>query len=71
MFMGETVPLSGLSCRPYLQAVGFFKGLSVSCRSDPFESVAKDYGEWLDQGRCTAEPAVLVSLPSVHALRPL
>ena len=71
MFMGEAVPLSGLFCRPYLQAIGIFERLSVFCRSDPFESVEKDYGERLDQGRCTAEPAVLVSLPSVPDLRSL
>ena len=45
MFMGEAVPLSGLLCHPYLQAVGIFERFSVFCRSDPFESVEKDHGE--------------------------
>ena len=71
MFMGAAVPLSGLPCHPYLQAIGIFERLSIFCRSDPFESVEKDYGERLDQRRCAAEPAVLVSLPAIPALRAL
>ena len=47
MFVGEAVPLSGLLCRPYLQAIGIFERFSVFCRSNPFESVEKDYGERL------------------------
>ena len=69
MFVGKAVPLSGLFCRPYLQAIGIFERFSVFCRSDPFESVEKDYGERLGPGPCAAEPAVLVSLPSVSDLR--
>ena len=70
MFVGKAVPLSGLQGSPYLQAVGISERFSVFCRSDPFEFVEKDYGERLDQGRCTAEPAVLVSLSQDMGLSP-
>ena len=70
MLVGEAVPLSGLQGPPYLQAVGIFERFPVFCRSDPFESVEKDYGERLGQGPCAAEPAVLVSLSQGMGLSP-
>ena len=71
MLMGEAVPLPGLPGRAHLQAAGVFEGVPVYRGGDPFESVEQDRWGRLAQGRCPAEPAVLVSLPAVFGFRPL